>query len=64
MSKSKQKTHKTISKRVHVTASNKIILRSVGQDHFNARASGNAKRNKRRDRHASDTITKNIKRFI
>jgi len=45
----KQKTHKATSKRITVTKTGKVKSRKAGQGHFNARESGNTKRNKRRD---------------
>lgn len=60
----KLKTHKAISKRIRRTkkGKGKLKLRSAGQDHFNARESGNTMRKKRNDRNASKTIQKNINR--
>lgn len=46
----KLKTHKATKKRVVFTKTNKILVRTAGQDHFNARESGKVTRNKRRDR--------------
>ncbi len=43
------KTHKGASKRFKKTGSGKIVYRKSGQDHFNARESGNTTKNKRRD---------------
>jgi len=45
----KIKTRKSISKRIRVTRHKKIMKRKCGQDHFNARESGNTTRNKRRN---------------
>ena len=45
----KQKTRKSYSKRFVVTKKKKVLKRSCGQDHFNARESGNTTRKKRRD---------------
>jgi ribosomal protein L35 len=45
----KQKTRKSYSKRFTVTKKKKVLKRSCGQDHFNARESGNTTRKKRRD---------------
>jgi ribosomal protein L35 len=45
----KQKTRKSYSKRFVVTKKKKVLKRSCGQAHFNARESGNVTRNKRRD---------------
>lgn len=59
----KIKTNKTISKRFIVKRSKKgvkVMKRSEGQDHFNARETGKIKRNKRSDTTISRTITKTI----
>lgn len=55
----KIKTHKATVKRFTKTKTNKLMRRKAGQDHFNARESGNTKRNKRRDTqaHSSDHKT-------
>jgi large subunit ribosomal protein L35 len=45
----KMKTHKGASKRFKKTGSGKIVYRKAGQDHFNARETGNTTTNKRRD---------------
>jgi len=60
----KLKTRKVISKRVRVTKSGKIKIKRGGQDHFNARESGNTTRNKRRDKTAHPTIERTINRAI
>ncbi|MBP9751392.1 MAG: 50S ribosomal protein L35 [Candidatus Moranbacteria bacterium] len=46
----KQKTKKSVSKKVKVTGSGKITRRATGQNHYNSRDNGNATRAKRRDR--------------
>jgi large subunit ribosomal protein L35 len=45
----KVKTHKATAKRFRVTAKGKLMKRTAGQDHFNARESGVVTRRKRRD---------------
>lgn len=45
----KQKTYKTLSKRVKITRGGKALKRKAGQDHFNSRENGNTRRNKRSD---------------
>ena len=45
----KVKTHKATAKRFRVTAKGKLMKRTAGQDHFNARESGVTTRRKRRD---------------
>lgn len=56
----KLKTHKTVSKRIQVTATGKLLKRKGGQDHFNSRESGTVTRNKRRDISVSKRYTRNI----
>ena len=59
----KKKTHKATAKRFVVKKSKKglkILKRSEGQDHFNARESGKIKRNKRSDVTMSVTMKKTI----
>ncbi len=46
----KLKTNKAIAKRFKVTKGKKVLKRREGQDHFNARATGNQTRRKRRDK--------------
>lgn len=57
----KIKTHKATAKRYTKTASGKLQKRKAGQDHFNARESGNTTRMKRRDIAAPTTLEKTIK---
>ena len=45
----KIKNHQASAKRFSVTKTKKVMKRKCGQDHFNARETGNTKRNKRRD---------------
>lgn len=60
----KVKTHKATAKRFVITKNNKIKQRKAGQDHYNARESGNTKRNKRRDIDTDKTIKKTIKKLM
>lgn len=60
----KIKTHKATVKRFKITRNNKILHRKAGQDHFNARESGNVTRNKRRDTEISSTGVKTIKTLM
>ena len=60
----KLKTHQATAKRFTITKSGKMKQRKAGQDHFNARESGNTKRNKRRDIDTNKTLTKTIKSLI
>ncbi len=57
----KIKTHKSTSKRFTITKTKKIIHRNPGQDHFNARETGQAKREKRRDITASTAFERTIR---
>lgn len=60
----KLKTHKTVSKRIKVTASGKLIKRKAGQDHFNSRESGNVTRAKRSDLDVSKKYVRNIRSLM
>ena len=42
------KTNKSFSKRLRVTKNGKIVARTPGQNHFNAKASGNKRMQKGR----------------
>lgn len=66
MAKGKLKTIKSISKRVKVSCGKKrrLMLRTPGQDHFNARESGKVTRNKRRDFEISSVYRRTINRAI
>lgn len=46
----KQKTRKSVAKKVKVTGSGKLTRRSTKQNHYNSRATGNANRGKKRER--------------
>ncbi|HFC10852.1 MAG TPA: 50S ribosomal protein L35 [Candidatus Kaiserbacteria bacterium] len=54
------KTNKSYTKRVRVTKNGKLVARKPGQNHFNAKESGNTRRNKRRA--VSLTISQRIRR--
>lgn len=60
----KLKTRKSVAKRIKVTSRKKIIIRTGGQDHFNARESGKVVINKRRDHTVSPSITRQICRNL
>jgi ribosomal protein L35 len=60
----KLKTHKTVSKRLTVTKTGKLLMRKGGQDHFNSRESGNVTRNKRRDITAPKVYVRSLKRLM
>ncbi len=52
----KLKTHKATAKRYKVTKNGKILKRTAGQNHFNARENGKTGRNKKSDVVASTTL--------
>ncbi|HYE22751.1 MAG TPA: 50S ribosomal protein L35 [Verrucomicrobiae bacterium] len=56
----KQKTNKRIAKTFWKTGSGKLMRRKTGQDHFNARESGNTTKNKRRDQSVFKTEAKKL----
>jgi ribosomal protein L35 len=60
----KLKTHKATAKRITITKTKKIKQRKAGQDHFNARESGNIARRKRRDINTSKSYKKTIERLM
>ena len=60
----KLKTHKATAKRITITKTKKIKQRKAGQNHFNARESGNTVRGKRRDINTHKTHTKTIKTLM
>lgn len=60
----KLKTHKTISKRIRVTKTGKLLKRHGGQDHFNSRDSGKITRKKRRDQSVSNVYAKSLKMLM
>ena len=57
----KIKTRQSIAKRFRVTKNKKVIKRTCGQDHFNARETGAAKRAKRRDSSIAKVDQKTIR---
>lgn len=62
----KLKTHKATAKKVRITKgkTKKIIMKTAGQDHFNARESGKVGRNKRRLQQAAKVDARNIRRQL
>jgi len=60
----KMKTKKAVVKRFKITKKKKVIKRTGGQGHFNARETGNTKRNKRRDSQIAKADQKNIKKLM
>lgn len=59
----KLKTHKATAKRFGFTGAKKILRRRAGQDHFNARESGNVTKRKRRDVSAHQTNYRIVKQL-
>jgi len=57
----KLKTRKSIAKRIKLTKKGKVLKKRAGQDHFNARESGNITRKKRRITKMSKANIRNIK---
>ncbi len=57
----KIKTHKATVKRFKRTGSDNLTQRKQGQDHFNARESGNATRQKRKDISVNSCFVKTVK---
>ena len=60
----KIKTRKAVSKRFKITKKGKVIARTAGQDHFNARESSNITRAKRNDKKITSGIRKSIKKQL
>ncbi|MHB8904275.1 MAG: large ribosomal subunit protein bL35 [Patescibacteria group bacterium] len=57
----KIKTHQATVNRFKKTGKNKLVQRKAGQDHFNARETGNTTRHKRLDISTTKTLAKTIK---
>lgn len=57
----KLKTHKTVSKRIRITKSGKLLIQHGGKNHFNSRDAGKITRKKRRDQSVAAVYVKNIK---
>lgn len=62
----KLKTKKLLSKRVKITGGRKkkVLIRTGGQDHFNARESGNVGRNKKRNKQIARVNLPKIKKLL
>jgi len=60
----KIKTHKATVKRFKLTGKRKLKQRKSGQDHFNARESGNTTRQKRLDISTTKTLDRTIKQLM
>ena len=54
------KSNKSYTKRIRVTKNGKLVARKPGQNHFNAKASGSARRQKRAD--VSLALSKRVRR--
>ncbi len=60
----KIKTRQAVAKRFKVTKNKKVVKRSTGQDHYNARATGAQKRSKRSDKSMNKTDSANLKTMM
>lgn len=55
-----RKTNKSIAKRFKITKNKKVLFRSMHQDHFNAKDSGNQTRRKRKEKILEGAIRKKV----
>jgi len=60
----KLKTKKSVSKKVKITGTGKLLRRSTGHNHYNSRDTGAETRAKRKDQGIFKTEENNIKRAI
>ncbi len=60
----KMKTHKSLSKRLKITRTGKMMKRYGGQDHFNARDNGKKVSKKRRDDRFSESFRQHVKKLM
>lgn len=60
----KQKTKKSLVKKIKVTGTGKITVRGTGQNHYNSRATGKATRAKRGDKAVYPAVEKNIQKAL
>ena len=60
----KLKTHKSITKRYKLTKNNKLLRKHAGQDHFNARNTGDQTREKRGYEKVDKTNQDTIKQYL
>ncbi len=58
------KTRKSIAKRLKITKNKKILHRTCGQDHFNARESRKITKSKRRYKPLSKNLRKTLKQHL
>lgn len=56
----KMKTRKAVAKRFKVSAKKKVSKRAAGQNHFNARATSDQTRSKRKNKGVTGKVAKNI----
>jgi len=56
------KSNNIITKRVRITKNNKVLHRTCGQNHFNAKESSKVTRNKRRPRQLSKSFRRTVLR--
>ena len=58
------KTKKAFLKRIKITGTGKLMKRPPGQNHFNAKDSGNASRQKKGQKMAPKYLIKNAKALL
>ena len=58
------KTNKSLLKRIKITGTGKIMKRPPGQNHFNAKDSGQQSRNKKRSIVAPHELIRKVKDLI
>ncbi len=58
------KTNKSLSKRIKITGSGKIMKRHPGQNHFNSKDSGNVTRAKHKNKQAPHEMIDKVKAII
>ena len=62
--KNKLKTKKSVTKRFKITGTGKLLHRPISQSHFNAKQSGNKRRQKRKLVLVAKSDMKALKRLI
>ena len=60
----KMKTHKALAKKVKITGTGKVLRRTTGQNHFNAKESGKTRRSKRSDMRIPRAEEKSMRRSL
>lgn len=60
----RNKTNKSITKRIKVTKNDKLRHRACGQDHFNSRDAAKKRTNKKKDKTMSNANSKTIRQAI